>query len=67
METGLTPEDVDHDVEVVGWGEEDGVPYWRVRNSWGSYWGKVRRCARRGSWGQGRTGGESVRSATGVG
>ena len=42
METGLTPEDVDHDVEIVGWGEEDGVPYWRVRNSWGSYWGKVR-------------------------
>lgn len=32
---------VDHDVEVVGWGEEDGTPFWHVRNSWGTYWGEL--------------------------
>ena len=28
--------DIDHVVEVVGWGED----HWIVRNSWGSYWGE---------------------------
>eukprot|EP00123_Amoebidium_parasiticum_P014801 comp22649_c1_seq1/m.34908 comp22649_c1_seq1/g.34908 ORF comp22649_c1_seq1/g.34908 comp22649_c1_seq1/m.34908 type:complete len:342 (-) comp22649_c1_seq1:499-1524(-) len=34
--------DIDHIVEIVGWGEseEDG-PYWVVRNSWGTYWGEM--------------------------
>ncbi|KAE9335763.1 hypothetical protein PF008_g13335 [Phytophthora fragariae] len=32
--------DIDHDVEIVGWGEEaDGTKFWNVRNSWGTYWG----------------------------
>jgi len=35
--------DVDHDIEVVGWGESgDGeTKWWVVRNSWGSYWGEM--------------------------
>eukprot|EP00187_Rhodella_violacea_P017304 CAMPEP_0184722890 /NCGR_PEP_ID=MMETSP0314-20130426/23597_1 /TAXON_ID=38298 /ORGANISM="Rhodella maculata, Strain CCMP 736" /LENGTH=443 /DNA_ID=CAMNT_0027187579 /DNA_START=1 /DNA_END=1332 /DNA_ORIENTATION=+ len=31
----------DHQVEITGWGETDeGMPFWQVRNSWGSYWGE---------------------------
>lgn len=32
--------EIDHDVEVVGWGvdKESGLKYWLVRNSWGTYW-----------------------------
>ncbi|GAB4814766.1 hypothetical protein N2152v2_001812 [Parachlorella kessleri] len=34
--------DVDHDVEVVGWGESpSGLRYWEIRNSWGTYWGEL--------------------------
>ncbi|KAA6419488.1 MAG: peptidase C1A family [Trebouxia sp. A1-2] len=33
--------DVDHDVEVVGWGHEDGKDFWHVRNSWGTFWGEL--------------------------
>jgi len=37
-----------HAVKLIGWGEERGVPYWLLVNSWGTDWGingtfKIRR------------------------
>ena len=28
-----------HNVEIYGWGEEKGTPYWLIRNSFGEKWG----------------------------
>ena len=31
---------MDHSIEVMGYGSENGVNFWHGRNSWGSYWGE---------------------------
>jgi len=29
-----------HAVKMIGWGEENGTPYWTIVNSWNSGWGE---------------------------
>lgn len=41
---GCSPSLIDHAVNAVGWGKQNGSEYWIIRNSWGTMWGESGYC-----------------------
>lgn len=42
--THATPDSGGHAVLITGWGSQNGIAYWKIRNSWGSNWGEHGYC-----------------------
>jgi len=38
--TDCDPNAIDHCVAIVGYGVQNGTPFWRIKNSWGTDWGE---------------------------
>ena len=38
--TDATNATIDHEISIVGFGVDNGVPFWYGRNSWGTFWGE---------------------------
>ncbi|KAH7672345.1 Actinidain protein [Dioscorea alata] len=39
--TGFCGRQQDHAVTIIGYGNEEGIDYWLIKNSWGTTWGEA--------------------------